>query len=305
MPATSLTPFPMDRFRKVYVEIGNVCNLQCSFCPEVERKNTRLSGDELRNILIQVKPFTESVTFHLMGEPLAHPEFAEFVGIAGEVGLPVEITTNATLLKGEKLEALLHPIVRQVNFSLQSYADNFPDKPLAPYLENIFAFCRRAFTERPDLYLNLRLWNLPQGTKEDLLNEEILRLTESEFGIEIKRRVDARLRKSKKLLNRLYLHYDTRFQWPNAKDPELRSRGTCQGTRSHLAIHADGTVVPCCLDKEANLPLGNIKEDSFAKIAMGPRAVAMRNGFESGRLVEEFCRKCTYSERFPTPAATR
>ncbi len=279
-----------------------MCNLQCSFCPEVERKNTRLSAEEFRSTLEQVAPLAEAVCFHVMGEPLAHPEFAAFVSIAGEVGIPVEITTNGTLLRGEKLESLLHPIVRQVNFSLQSYADNFPDKPLAPYLAEIFAFCHRAFSERPDLYINLRLWNLALGSKEDTLNESILVMVEKEFGVEINRRVDSRLRKSKLLLNRLYLHYDTRFRWPNPQDPELRSQGSCQGTRSHLAIHADGTVVPCCLDKEANIPLGNIRETDFASIAKGARTELMRKGFEQGRLVEEFCRKCTYAERFPIPA---
>lgn len=285
-------------FRKIYVEIGNVCNLQCSFCPEVERKNARLGREEFREILQQAKPLAEMVTFHVMGEPLAHPSFPEFVEIAGEVGVPVEITTNATLLRGDRLEALLHPIVRQVNFSLQSFADNFPDKPLDDYLAGIFSFCRRAFLERPDLYLNLRLWNLEPGAREDGMNEAVLLLIEKEFAVPVNRNVDTRLRKSKHLLNRLYLHYDTRFRWPNPADQEVRSQGSCYGTRSHVAIHADGTIVPCCLDKEANIRLGNVRETALADIARGERAERMRAGFERGELVEEFCRKCTYSQRF-------
>lgn len=286
------------RFRKIYVEIGNVCNLQCSFCPEVERRNARLEEEEFRRILEQVKPLAECATFHVMGEPMAHPSFARFVHVAGEVGIPVEITTNGTLLRGEKLEALLHPVVRQVNFSLQSFVDNFPERPFEDYLAPIFAFCRRAFAERPDLYVNLRLWNLEKGAKTDGVNEKILSQIEQEFGIAVNRNVDARLRKSKRLLHRLYLHYDTRFRWPSAADPELRTSGTCHGTRSHIAIHADGTVVPCCLDKEAGIPLGQLRSSSLAAIVAGARTERMRQGFERGELVESLCRRCEYATRF-------
>lgn len=286
------------RFRKIYVEIGNVCNLQCSFCPEVERRNARLSENEFRGILEQVKALADCVTFHVMGEPMAHPEFTRFVEVAGEVGVPVEITTNGTLLRGEKLEALLHPIVRQVNFSLQSFVDNYPERPIEDYLAPIFAFCRRAFAERPELYLNLRLWNLKKGAKTDAVNERILAQVEQEFGVTVNRNVDARLRKSKRLVHRLYLHYDTRFRWPNGADPERRTAGTCYGTRSHIAIHVDGTVVPCCLDKEAAIPLGHLASEPLAEIVAGARIENMRQGFERGELVESLCRRCEYATRF-------
>src|SRR3989344_9339742 len=128
------------KFRKVYVEIGNVCNLQCSFCPEVEREKARLDRERFRKTLLEVKPFADRVCFHLMGEPLAHPDFVAFVGVAEEVGLPVEITTNGTLLSPE-IEAALHsPIIHQVNFSLQSFFDNFPEASGSRYLEKILAF---------------------------------------------------------------------------------------------------------------------------------------------------------------------
>jgi radical SAM protein with 4Fe4S-binding SPASM domain len=285
-------------FRKIYVEIGNVCNLQCSFCPEVERKKTRLTADELRAILRQVKPFTDRVCFHLMGEPLAHPEFPAFVAVAAEVGIPVEITTNGTLLNAATEEALLQPIVHQVNFSLQSFFDNFPGANPEAYIQRIFSFTQHALESRPELYVNFRLWNLRSKDKEDLTNEALLKKIEEAFSLTINRRVDPRLRKSKRLTGRLYLHYDTRFEWPHPAGPVLREKGSCQGGRTHLGIHADGTLVPCCLDKEARIPLGNVKETPFRELLQNPRYRKLRRGFETGELTEDLCRRCQYATRF-------
>lgn len=273
-----------------------MCNLQCSFCPEVDRKKIRLEKDAFRALLTQVQPFAEQVCFHVMGEPLAHPLFPEFAAIAAELGVAVEITTNGTLLTAENQAALFS--VRQVNFSLQSFFDNYPGVDPQAYLGKIFAFCHRALVEKPDLYLNFRLWNLDPGSQRDERNEDLLRRIEEEFSVTINRNVDARRIKSKRLTGRLYLHYDTRFRWPDPADPILRDQGSCWGTRSHIAVHADGTVVPCCLDKEARIPLGNLREQNLSEVLAGSRYQAMRRGFENGKLVEDLCRRCTYAERF-------
>lgn len=288
-------------FSKVYVEIGNVCNLQCSFCPEVERGQDRMNADQVRRTLREVKPYAERVTFHLMGEPLAHPQFAEFIEIAAQEAVPLEITTNGTLLKPCFEEALLNPTVAQVNFSLQSFFDNFAGADPETYLKRIFAFCHRALKERPELYVNFRLWNLPRGSSEDTLNERLILRIESEFAAEVNRRVDFRMKKGKRLTGRLYLHFDSRFRWPSLKDPELRKEGSCLGGRKQMAVHANGTVVPCCLDKEAGIGLGNVLENDFASILAGPRAVSLREGFEQGELRESLCQRCDYATRFKTP----
>lgn len=286
------------KFKRVYIEIGNICNLQCSFCPEVDRTKFRLNAEDFRKTLTQVKPFADVVCFHVMGEPLAHPEFALFVQIAGELEVPVEITTNGTLLNEQSIAALLHPIVRQVNFSVQSFFDNFPKANGETYIKSLFAFCKKAFTERPDLYINFRLWNITEDHAHDDLNAMLFNRIEKEFAVEINRQVDPAFRKSKRVVNRLYLHFDSRFEWPSPNAHEVSTKGRCHGTVSHLAIHADGTVVPCCLDKEANIPLGKLAENSFEEIINNPRTLSMQQGFAKGELREDLCKRCTYIQRF-------
>ena len=289
------SPAP-KRFEKIYVEIGNVCNLQCDFCPPVERDAKRMGRELFATVIAQAAPLADRVCFHLMGEPLAHPEFADYVAICAEHGLPVELTTNGTLLDDARVQALLQPIVRQVNFSVHSFKSNFPNRDVAPYLKTIFAFTRRASALRPDLYINYRLWNLA-GAEADG-NEEIITQVENEFGVAIDRDVDVRRRKNRRVAGRIFLHFDTRFDWPRADGPEISERGTCRALSSQLGVLADGTVVPCCLDKEGATVLGDVKRQTLAEIASNERAQRMLDGFKRGHLVEDLCRRCTFISRF-------
>jgi MoaA/NifB/PqqE/SkfB family radical SAM enzyme len=284
------------RFEKIYVEIGNVCNLQCDFCPPVERAAKRMERGLFERVIAQAAPLAERVCFHLMGEPLAHPEFAEFVAICARHELPVEIATNGILLDGARAEALLRPVVRQVNFSVHSFAANFPGRDIGPYLADIFRFTRRALSERPDLYLNYRLWNL--GGKDEGRNEDLIARVEREFGVALDRSVDVRRRKSRRVRGRLYLNFDTRFDWPGLDGPELSTLGTCRALRAQFGVLADGTVVPCCLDKEGAIALGDAAERPLAEILSGERARLMLEGFARGRLVEDLCRRCSFVARF-------
>lgn len=254
-----------------------------------------------REILAQVAPLTEQVALHLMGDPLVHPRLAEIIDACEEHGTKVFLVTNGTLLNEKRSELLLRPAFRQVNFSLHAFPDNFPEKDPAEYLDRIFAWTERAFELRPDLYVNFRLWNLSSPSGAGERNRDILRRIEERFAIPLMQEVlalDVREQKSYRVKNRLYLHFDTEFTWPSLDLPVLGLSGTCYGLNSHFGVLVDGTVVPCCLDKEGKIPLGNISERPLSDILGSERAQAMLKGFRERRLVEELCRRCQYIERF-------
>lgn len=285
------------RFQKVYVEISNVCNLQCDFCPPVLRDKDVMGIDLFRRVIAQVAPVAEQVCLHLMGEPLTHPHILRFVDICSNAGLPVNLTTNGTLLNAVRIEALLHRGVRQVNFSIHSFESNFPGQDIGPYIEKIFSFTKLAFERRPDLYINYRLWNLEGGTNGK--NSEMAGRVSTAFNVALTDdRVDVRWRKGRHVVNRLYLHYDSRFEWPDPNSPILSDRGTCRALSDHLGILSDGTVVPCCLDKEGVTALGDVRRESLDAVLAGARATNMARGFREGRLVEDLCRRCTFISRF-------
>ncbi len=287
------------RFGKVNIEISNICNLQCSFCPPVIRDKQMMSVELFTRTIEQVAPLTDEVTFHLMGDPLVHPQLDRFLDICAKRQVRVFLVTNGVLLREKQSELLLHPALRQVNFSLHSFHDNFgSDKDPGPYLEKIFSYAERALAERPDLYINFRLWNLeaPRGTGAK--NREMLDRIQARFGATPNPNRDVRIQKSQNLKGHLYLHFDTEFTWPSLELPLLGTRGTCKGLTTHFGVLVDGTVVPCCLDKEAAIPLGNIAATDITEILDSPRARAVLQGFRDGKLVEDLCQRCQYIERF-------
>jgi radical SAM protein with 4Fe4S-binding SPASM domain len=282
-------------FKRVYLEISNICNVQCSFCPVVEKDKKLMDVVEFEAVLKEVAPLTDVVCLHLLGEPLAHPRFAEILSVCERYQTQIDLTTNGILIKRHSERIINSPCVRQVNFSIQAFKDNFPDRDLEPYLLPIFEFTRSAHASRPELYINYRLWN-QQSNDSD--NEDVFLKIESHFDVTINRNIETGAIKSKNIWNRLYLHFDSRFEWPSFSLPHQGTRGRCHGTINHIGIHADGTVVPCCLDKNGSIDLGNVKEQSLHDILASERFVKMRDGFLNGVLVEEFCQHCSFIGRF-------
>ncbi len=299
-----MIPAASKRFTKVNIEISNICNLQCSFCPEVVRTKKLMSLDLFQNIIKQVAPLTEQVCFHLMGDPLVHPKLEEMVHICEEHEVKIFFVTNGLLMRDKQSELLLNPAFRQVNFSLHSFPDNFPDKDPTDYLNRIFSYTDKAMKQRPDLYINFRLWNLQDVSNTSQRNLDMLKRIEDHFQVQINAQVNVRNKKSVHLKNRLYLHFDTEFVWPSMDLPVLGTSGRCHGLSSHFGILADGRVVPCCLDKEAAITLGSVEEQPLIEILDSPRAKAILNGFKNKKLLEGLCQRCQYIERFQPVQAT-
>lgn len=288
----------MDKFKRVYIEISNICNLQCSFCPVVDRDKLIMSLDLFEKTIKQVAPMTEQVCLHLMGEPLAHPEFLSIIKICEKEGVKVNLTTNGLLLNRYAEILSTSPAIHQINFSIHSFKDNFKDKSIMPYLTDILNFSRLAHERSPEIYINYRLWNIFETTTQNDSNKDILQNIAKFFEVDIKEDIDVGSIKSKRIWNRVYLHFDSRFEWPDPKMPLQSTKGFCHALSSHIGIHADGTVVPCCLDKEARLALGNCSTKSLPDILQDKRAQNMLLGFTQRKLAEDLCQRCTYIKRF-------
>ncbi len=285
-------------FGKIHIEISNACNLQCSFCPEVQRPKQIMNSENFRTILAKVKPFTEQIALHLMGEPLMHPQFEEILNICEELKVPVHLVTNGVLLKTKSPDLLLHPSLRQVNFSLHSFTNNFPNKDPETYLNKIFEYTKKAFELRPNIYINYRLWDLKAPQGQAPTNSHLLNRVLKEFSFDLPSQLDMEKKKSFRVQNRLYLSFDTEFIWPSLDLAIRNQKGSCYGLRSHVGILVDGTLVPCCLDKEGIIPLGNVFTENFESIIQSERAQKMLNGFLNHQLIEDLCQRCQFIERF-------
>lgn len=290
----------MKRYKKVYLEITNVCNLKCDFCPQTKRKAEFMSEATFKLILDQIKPFTDHLNLHVKGEPLLHPNLGSFLDISYAKGFKVNITTNGTLIKDVGDMLLKKAAIRQINFSLHSFDGNQNGKSKDEYIDCILEFSKRAILES-NMIISLRLWNLDEALlTEDQRkrNSDIIHKIEEFFKLPYKIKGNFSETKALKISDRVYLNQDYEFKWPDLKEEEDFSKGYCLGLKNQVAILVNGTVVPCCLDGEGIMNLGNIHEYNFADIVNGKRAESIRLGFCNKDVVEELCRKCGFRKRF-------
>lgn len=289
------------RFKKIYCEISGACNLTCDFCPLTEQPRGMMKPELFADIVKQVAPITERFYLHLMGEPLLHPKFNSFIEECAKYNLPVHLVTNATMIDEERQQAILNPIVKEVNISLQSFAGCYGEEADdTDYFNTVFSFIENALEKRPDMHVNLRLWNSESFESVLDTNRRILEKIYSHFGEEIPefKLGERHHGRSVRVKNNLFMNYSTRFTWPSLELPECRQRGYCMGLTTQIGIHCDGTVVPCCLDNNASMKLGDLTEMPLLEILEQPRAKAMFDGLMNGILVEPLCRRCEFGMRF-------
>ena len=284
----------MKRFKKIYIEITNICNLSCSFCHKSQRSPQILNSESFQFILNQVKPFTDYIFLHVKGEPLLHPQLPDLLDLAYEHGLKVNITTNGVLIDRIKEFLLDKPAIRQMNFSLHSFTENYKEN----YIEDILQFVQEAL-DKTNIIISLRLWNFNKNDKKSLeKNKEIIKSIENQFYSDNKIEEILITGKGLKLKERLYLNTDYEFEWPDLKSNYHNENGFCYALRDQIAVLADGTVVPCCLDGEGITNLGNIFNQSFGEVVESKRAKDIYNGFTNHKAVEALCMKCSYKEKF-------
>ena len=275
------------RFSKIYLEISNLCNLSCAFCPGTRRQKKAMSEAEFSTLLPKIRPFTDFLYFHLMGEPLIHPQLQRFLELAGEAGFKVILTTNGTLL-GKQQEILLSsPALHKVNISLHAFEANDLTMPFETYLAGCFRFGKAAEGKK---LISYRLWN--QGGQDER-NNEILETMKKYFPEPWPQE-----RRGQRIGQRVYLEYGDKFDWPDLTAPDGGEGVFCHGLRDQLGILCDGSVVPCCLDHEGDIALGNLFTQSMEEILGSPRAKAIYEGFSQRKAAEELCRKCGYARRF-------
>ncbi|MBR6772920.1 MAG: radical SAM protein [Clostridia bacterium] len=273
-------------YNKVYVEITNICNMSCSFCHGHSRTPKRMSRDEFELILTKLTGYTKYIYYHLMGEPLTHPDIHEFISLAGERGYKSVITTNGTLLP-RRGDDLIAAGVHKVNISLHSF-ENGSGGEHEKYVCGLADFAEKA--AQNGVIVVFRLWNkgFDEGrnkTTLDILKENIEGCWKSNT-------------RGLKIRERIFLEWGERFTWPD-RDAEIQgTRFFCYGLKDQFGILSDGTVVPCCLDSEGVISLGNIFSGDIEDILSSQRARKIVEGFACGKASEDLCRRCGYAQRF-------
>ena len=277
------------KFKKIYIEITNSCNFDCSFCFKTTRTTKFMSPDEFRIVVEKIRPYTNYIYLHVLGEPLLHPQLDEILTIAETANLNINITTNGGLLERKK-EMLLTHSIRQVNISLHDAEENIPSEKWTDYLKSVFDFSIIASTKT---YISLRLWN-SSNTASEAFNTLCLNEISKKFDLSTQEITEKTKGNGLKLAEHIFLQKAPRFEWPDENGIKSQTQKNCYALRDHIAILADGQIVPCCLDADANMKLGNIFNDELSEILQSERAKNIKKGFEQRKIVEPICATCGF-----------
>ena len=276
---------------RVYIEITNRCNLACDFCHGTKRPLGTMPPEDFRRIAEKLRGETSYLYLHVLGEPLLHPQLKELLAIAGELGFRVCLVTNGTLLHKRREELLAAKSLHKASVSLHSFEGNGGAGDLPAYLHQVWDVCL-PLSERGVLCA-LRLWN--EGTAPRL-NSAVEAFLSQRIGRDVES-LPRDARGNRTLRPNLFLERAERFGWPDLNAPESGAN-FCHGFTRQLAVLWDGTVTPCCLDSEGDIPLGNLLSQPLEEILQGERAAAMAAGFAAQKPTEELCRRCGYARRF-------
>lgn len=254
--------------------------------------------DFFESIIQQAQHYTKEIACHVVGDPLTQSNLHEYLDIIHKYGLKAMLTTSGYFLKKHTFDTLFHPCVKQINISLNSFNKNDTVLTFEQYITPVLALCKAKLQREEELFINLRVWNLDEMMSERSFNEILFFKLNDAFDVKLELDTIYEERpKSIRLASKVLVHFDNYFEWPSLNNKNY-GHGTCQGLRSHIAILASGKVVPCCLDCDGIIELGDLHEQSLGNIVSNKRTIEMLEGFNKGKAVEELCQKCSYKERF-------
>lgn len=280
-------------FKKIYIEITNICNMKCNFCPDTNRKKQYMDIIQFEKIVKKICNYTNLICLHVKGEPLLHDKLEDILTIIDKYNLKTNITTNGTLLE-KNLEILKKSnSIRQINISIHSFTENQINNTLnyidkKSYFTGIF----NSVDKLEDKIISYRLWNNKNIEKNDKNNEVIQQIEEYYKMDDLKNK----LRKNEfiKIKENLFINQDLQFEWPDINKNIVIKNGRCLALKDQIAILVDGTVVPCCLDNNGNIPIGNIYTQDLEDILNSLKSTQIKKGFENGVIVDDLCKTCGF-----------
>ncbi|MDX9960896.1 MAG: radical SAM/SPASM domain-containing protein [Aliarcobacter sp.] len=277
----------------------NICNLKCTFCPPKTLPTGTMSLEKFDDINAQLKPYTKELAYHIVGDPLVLSNLNDYLNISLKHDLKVNITTTANNINEKHYKALVNPTIKQINFSINSYNANSHKKTLDEYLNPILDFVKFAQEQNHEYFINFRIWNLDEEKSAKEFNTKVFNKINETFNTNINiEEVYKERPKNIRIDRKIFFNFDEYFNWPSLQNEEVSKTGFCYGLDSHFGILTSGDVVPCCLDQNACINLGNTNNSQISDILNSKRVKNIQDGFKKNIVVEELCQKCEYRTRF-------
>ncbi|NBK97514.1 MAG: radical SAM protein [Erysipelotrichia bacterium] len=275
------------KFSKVYIEITNRCNLNCHFCLQSKQVKKDMSIEEFKRIIQEVKQVSHNIYLHVKGEPLLHPHLDAILHICDEAKMRVNMTTNGTLLKDTFPLLMRHECIKKINVSLHCEHHD------PQYYHHVLTSCDH-LSKR--IYIMYRLWTLLDHHLDDA-SLKIIEQLKHHYHLNEKIMNDLKTKPNVKIKDTIYVDKDNEFVWPSLDNEIQNEVGYCHALKTHFAILVNGDVVPCCLDGEGIIHLGNIHQETIHEIMQKERFKRLKKSFQDRKPCEALCQKCGFLTR--------
>lgn len=274
----------MSKYKNIYIEITNECNLACSFCPKTARVGREIAAGEFEHIISKTKHRADFYYLHVMGEPLLNSHVLDIFKVADKHSVKIKMVTNGTLLHRyyEKLKDVA--ALKKIIVSL-SCIDSFSLAEAGRYLDEVLP-CVSYLLNYTSKSVTLRALNECAPEIQNLISQKVTEyLGEDFFGTYIA---------NPAYKGKLQFEKSTHFTWP-VSSTKRRGRKKCLALNRQIAILSNGDVVPCCMDSEGETVLGNIFSSSLEDIESTDLYKDIKSGLANGTATAALCQRCTFT----------
>lgn len=237
----------------------------------------------------EAAPLTQMITLHVLGDPCKLKNLNRYLSTAKRFSLKVDLVTSGAYL--HDFETLLQDVIYQISISLDAGLDAHNKINQHRYIQKILEFCRYKFKKNSEVFLNLRIQDSTLDKHQNLIKPflESFECVSLE-GLKSQGRV--------RLFKKSFLNIQKTFKWPNlnAQNPLNQESKIpyCYGLIKQVAILSNGVVVPCCMDTQANISLGDLNHMPLKDILNSQKAMAIKTHFLKGEALELLCKNCSY-----------
>ncbi|WP_025448883.1 radical SAM/SPASM domain-containing protein [Helicobacter pylori] len=276
-------------FKKIYIELSDICGLQCSFCPNPKNIRGVMPLELFEKICKEAAPLTPIITLHVLGDPCKLKNLNRYLSTAKRFSLKVDLVTSGAYL--HNFETLLQDAIYQISISLDAGLDNHNKLNQHRYIQKILEFCRYKCEKNSEVFLNLRIQDSTLEKHQNLI-KPFLESFECVSLETLKSQGRARLFKKS------FLNIQKTFKWPNLNAPNPLNQESkipyCYGLIKQVAILSNGVVVPCCMDAQAHINLGDLNHTPLKDVLKSQKAMAIKTHFLKGEALEPLCKNCSY-----------
>ncbi|GAA7516273.1 radical SAM/SPASM domain-containing protein [Helicobacter pylori] len=276
-------------FKKIYIELSDICGLQCSFCPNPKNIRGVMPLELFEKVCKEAAPLTPIITLHVLGDPCKLKNLNRYLNAAKRFSLKVDLVTSGAYL--HNFETLLQDAIYQISISLDAGLDNHNKLNQHRYIQKILEFCHYKCEKNSEVFLNLRIQDGTLDKHQNLIKPflESFECVSLE-GLKSQSRV--------RLFKKSFLNIQKTFKWPNlnAQNPLNQESKIpyCYGLIKQIAILSNGVVVPCCMDTQAHISLGDLNHTPLKDILKSQKAMAIKTHFLKGEALELLCKNCSY-----------